>query len=168
LHNLYTTQDTWDETHSHGSHPMCLVLCTSCLTHMSHTPYVLCCAQVVQFCCTILKNRENFTKGYRTIPCFYRRILNSHSSRTRGFNDQNESQKGISSVLGVKTRRKSIHVTFLMSLVFFAPDFNGYIKSETSFTKHLSHTLIHSQLIHTLSASAYLHQRVKCRFFCMS
>jgi hypothetical protein len=70
--------------------------------------------------------RENFTKGYRTIPHFYRRILNYHSSRTRSFNYQNESQKGILSILGVKMRRKSIHVTFLMSLVFFAPDFNGY------------------------------------------
>jgi hypothetical protein len=46
---------------------------------------------------------DNFIKGYQTILRFDRRVLNYHFSRTRGFNYQNEFQKDIPSVLGVKT-----------------------------------------------------------------
>jgi hypothetical protein len=60
---------------------------------------------------TVIKNRENFTKGYRIIPRFDRRVLKYHSSRTRGLNYQNESHKGIQSGFGVKSSRKWSHMT---------------------------------------------------------
>jgi hypothetical protein len=55
--------------------------------------------------------RDNFIKGYRIIPRFDIRVLNYYFSRTRGFNYQNESQKGILSGFSVKSSRKWSHVT---------------------------------------------------------